>query len=356
MMLIEVLRRVVRAALCVLGWVLCLAGVAVVSAKTRRLQIDHTCTDASASWWKQGSIWGPSWELCAYYGLTALFAHVACLLTGMLLYYDWPLLNGILRVLLAVTTLTTAMLVRKVVCRMVVWAITGGIGTGKTSVSNKLRAEGAIIIDADEVAREVVLPGEKAYKRLVEAFGPTILKSPTEPDSLIDRKHLRRVAFADPESVAKLNRITHEAILKRMLRLLWDVKGLWGTDKDALVVFDIPLLFETKVFKWVCAPIVVVSSSPEKQLERVLARASVPPMTKDFVEKAMASQIPLSVKGAQAHIVLDNNGTLEATWQQLKEFASVKFGLYFAAQEDRVLTGPPGTSDSNVRRRFQKPT
>ena len=115
---------------------------------------------------------------------------------------------------------------------MLLVALTGGIASGKSTVARRLRERGAVIVDADQVARQVVEPGEPALESIVAAFGPGVLAS----DGSLDRAALGAIVFSDPEGRQKLNAITHPAVLERSRALF---AAAAAADPDAIVVYDI---------------------------------------------------------------------------------------------------------------------
>ncbi|EQC40389.1 hypothetical protein SDRG_02287 [Saprolegnia diclina VS20] len=180
--------------------------------------------------------------------------------------------------------------------------LTGGIATGKSTVSKRLREKGAVIIDADVVARQVVEPGQPAHRAIVAAFGTDILN----PDRTLDRAKLGSLVFNDPAKRATLNSCTHKHIL---LAMFFELLYLRVVKRAKLVVFDAPLLFETQILEYFCTPIVVVACSEANQLTRLMSRDKLP---KDQATKRIQAQMPLAEKAAKANIVLDNNDSPEA--------------------------------------------
>ncbi|BBW95303.1 dephospho-CoA kinase [Geobacillus icigianus] len=183
--------------------------------------------------------------------------------------------------------------------------LTGGIASGKSTVSAMMRQLGLPVIDADEAARAVVRPGEDAYRQIVAAFGPGILQKNGD----IDRAKLGAIVFSDEAERTKLNAIVHPAVRRRML-----------AEKEELVragaktiVLDIPLLFESGLTDWV-DKVLVVFVDEETQLRRLMARNG---FTKEEALARIRAQWPLAEKVKRADAVLDNNGTIEETRRQL---------------------------------------
>jgi dephospho-CoA kinase len=174
--------------------------------------------------------------------------------------------------------------------------LTGGIGSGKSTVAEMLRAHGAVILDADAFAREAVAPGTEGLRRVVERFGPEILAG----DDL-DRAKLASVVFADPQALGDLEAIVHPEV-RRMI-----AAGIQAhLDTDRVVVLVNPLLIEMGTHRD-CDTVVVVSVSPETQVARAQGRG----LTEDDVRARIAAQLPLEDRAAQADVLLDNEGTID---------------------------------------------
>jgi dephospho-CoA kinase len=176
--------------------------------------------------------------------------------------------------------------------------LTGGIGSGKSTVAERFVAAGAELIDADQVAREVVVPGKPAWKKIVEHFGDGIL----DDEGFIDRPALGAIVFADPAKRALLNELTHPPVIEAIADQLEMLTAF-----DGVVVLDVPLLVEGGVDRGYDA-IVVVAAKPETQLQRLLADRG---MSEQEAHQRIASQAPLEDKIAKATHVLWNEGTLE---------------------------------------------
>lgn len=183
--------------------------------------------------------------------------------------------------------------------------LTGSIASGKSTVAKMLEKYRFPIVDADQVARLVVEPGEPALTEIVAAFGEEILLE----DGSLNRKKLGNLIFHDPSKRAILNGIIHPAIRKEMLRQ----RDEWLNNGAEVVIMDIPLLFESKLQHFV-EKILVVSLSEEKQLERLMERNQ---LNEEEARARISSQLPLSVKEEGADAVIYNESTLEKTEQQL---------------------------------------
>ena len=188
---------------------------------------------------------------------------------------------------------------------MTVIGLTGGIASGKSTVSSYLRQKGIPIFDADACAWEVEKKGEPCLMQLVRAFGSGILTAEGE----LDRGKMADIAFHDPKVLATLNAIVHKAIEEKRDAFLLAHKG------DALVIVDAPLLLECGWDKLV-DQVWVVSISPEEQIRRAMARSG---MTRSEVVDRIQKQMPLSEKTKQADVVIDNSGSLEELYGQVEE-------------------------------------
>ncbi|MFF0574281.1 dephospho-CoA kinase [Streptosporangium saharense] len=175
--------------------------------------------------------------------------------------------------------------------------LTGGIGSGKSEVSRRLAARGAVVIDADRIAREVVEPGTEGLERIVALFGPEILRE----DGSLDRGKLGSIVFADSEKLASLNAVVHPLVAARVAELQSQ------TDEDAIVVYDVPLLVENNL-----APmydvVVVVDAADETRAGRLVRLRG---MTEADVRARLAAQASREERLRAADIVVPNEGPLE---------------------------------------------
>ncbi|MEU0271265.1 dephospho-CoA kinase [Streptomyces sp. NPDC006307] len=183
--------------------------------------------------------------------------------------------------------------------------LTGGIGAGKSEVSRLLVSYGAVLIDSDKIAREVVEPGTAGLAAVVEAFGPEILT----PEGTLDRPRLGSIVFADPDRLATLNAIVHPLVRARSAELEA------AAASDAVVIHDVPLLTENGL-----APlydlVVVVDASPATQLDRLVRLRG---MTDAEARARMAAQATREQRLAIADLVIDNDGPLEALEPRVRE-------------------------------------
>jgi dephospho-CoA kinase len=174
--------------------------------------------------------------------------------------------------------------------------LTGGIGAGKSEVSRRLAAQGAIVIDADLIAREVVAPGTDGLAEVVAAFGPGILAA----DGSLDREKLGEVVFADPDQLARLNAIVHPRVGARM-RELENSAG-----KAAIVVHDVPLIAENNLAD-AYDLVVVVDVPPRIQLDRLVRLRG---MSREQARARIGAQASRERRLAIAGMVVDNSGSL----------------------------------------------
>ena len=179
---------------------------------------------------------------------------------------------------------------------MLAVGLTGGIGSGKSAVAELLVARGAVLIDADQVAREVVAPGGAAYQALIDRFGAGIVA----PDGTIDRPALAAVAFADDATRADLNAITHPAIGVAMIQARDALE-----DTDNIVVLAIPLLTAKHRDTVKLRLVVVVDCLTDIALERLLTQRG---MDRADAEARIAAQISREERIKEADYVLDNSG------------------------------------------------
>lgn len=191
--------------------------------------------------------------------------------------------------------------------------LTGGIATGKSSVSAYLASKGALLIDADVIAREVMLPGHPVLAAAVQRFGQAILNE----DGTLDRKKLGSIVFQHPEERKALEAITHPAIRKEMREraAAYELKH-----PDKLVVSDIPLLYESGLEEGF-SEVMVVYVPRAVQLERLMNRDQ---MTQADAEARIAAQMDIERKKEWADIVIDNSGSWAQTEKQLELFLTHK--------------------------------
>ena len=191
--------------------------------------------------------------------------------------------------------------------RFVLVGLTGSIATGKSTVSRMFAHLGARVIDADLLAREVVMPGQAAYARIVEEFGPQVIQK----DGSLDRKALGALVFGDSAKRKRLEEITHPAIGLRQQRILsvFDEEAFEG-----VVIWDVALLYEgggaAKMDR-----VVVVYADPETERRRLTERDG---LSEADARARIASQILIAEKAKLADYVIDNSGTREETERQVR--------------------------------------
>jgi len=187
--------------------------------------------------------------------------------------------------------------------------LTGGIGSGKSEVSRRLAARGAVIIDADVAARRVVDPGTPGLARIAEALGPGVLR----PDGVLDRERLGAIVFGDPAQLAKLNAITHPLIAQWMQAA--ERAAVEAAEGDLIVVYDAALLAESG--RWADYDLViVVDVPPEVQVDRLVSQRGMAP---DQARARLAAQASREQRLALADLVIDNSGSLEDLDRRVEE-------------------------------------
>lgn len=190
---------------------------------------------------------------------------------------------------------------------MIVWGLTGGIATGKSTVSKMLEDEGIPVFDADKIAREIVEPDQPGWKQIVAAFGDGIL----HPDRTIDRAKLAQKVFSDPALRRTLESITHPRIRETIGERVMNAAA--GGKELAFV--DAALMIETG---WSndFAGVVVVDCPPGMQLERLMKRDD---LTEEAAKRRIAAQMPLDEKRNAATFVVTNDGSMVKTRRQVSE-------------------------------------
>jgi dephospho-CoA kinase len=186
---------------------------------------------------------------------------------------------------------------------MLLVGLTGGIASGKSTVSAMLAERGAEVIDADHIARQVVMPGMPAWCKIRDHFGPGVL----HPDGQLDRQALADLVFADTSKLALLNEITHPAIFARIADRLEA-----HHDQDVVVVLDAALLIEAGLAEGVDV-VIVVHSPREIQVERLAAKG----VGQSDARNRIASQLEPEKRLARADVVIDNSGSLEDLGRQV---------------------------------------
>jgi dephospho-CoA kinase len=191
--------------------------------------------------------------------------------------------------------------------RFILVGLTGSIATGKSTVSRMFAHLGARVVDADLLAREVVMRGQPAYVKIVEEFGPGVVQE----DGSLDRKALGAIVFADPARRKRLEEITHPAIGARQQRILsvFDEEAFEG-----VVIWDAALLYESGGAATMDR-VVVVFADPETERRRLMERDG---LSEADARQRIASQMPIAEKAKLADHVIDNSGTREETERRVR--------------------------------------
>lgn len=185
--------------------------------------------------------------------------------------------------------------------------LTGSIASGKSTVSRMFDEWEIPVIDADQISRDVVRPGEPAYEDIVHVFGKDVLFE----DGTLDRKKLGKVIFSSKERRKELNDIVHPRVREEMIRR----RESYKEENYKAVVLDIPLLYESGLTDYV-ERVLVVAVDEETQLQRLMERDG---SSREDARERIASQIPVSRKAEMADAVIDNNGTEEESFRQLRD-------------------------------------
>lgn len=189
---------------------------------------------------------------------------------------------------------------------MRVFGLTGGIGTGKSTVARMLREEGIEVVDADSIAHEITAKGKPAFEEIVRAFGIGILL----PDGGIDRKKLGAIVFADPGKRAFLEAITHPAIAREIAEAI----GKLESEGRDIAIVEAALIYEAGR-KGRFEKVIAVRCDMEKQVYRLMARDSI---SKEEAELRISSQMDPDEKARASDIVIDNSGDIDATRAQVR--------------------------------------
>ncbi|MEE2903685.1 MAG: dephospho-CoA kinase [Myxococcota bacterium] len=188
-----------------------------------------------------------------------------------------------------------------------IFGLTGGIGSGKSTVAGIFQEMGAEIVDADQLARLAVAPGSFGLARIIETFGSEIILE----DGTLDRPALGKLVFSDASKRQQLNAIVHPEVQ----RLAQEAFQRLIDKKVSVVLYDVPLLYESKLESLFLA-VVVVYVPPELQIQRVMKRDH---LEKHEVEQRLAAQMSLDLKAEKADYLIDNSHTLEETRSQVRK-------------------------------------
>ncbi|MCS5507710.1 dephospho-CoA kinase [Curtobacterium flaccumfaciens pv. flaccumfaciens] len=188
--------------------------------------------------------------------------------------------------------------------------LTGGIAAGKSTVSRRWTEQGAVVVDADRLARDAVAPGSPGLAQVAERFGPSVIAA----DGSLDRPALGSIVFADPAARKDLEAITHPEVW-RLAQQAFDAAE--AADPDAVVVYDVPLLAEARGSRPLRFDAVVVVDAPAAQrIERLVEHRG---MARDEAERRVAAQASDADRLALADHVVDATGTLEQTIRSADE-------------------------------------
>lgn len=177
--------------------------------------------------------------------------------------------------------------------------LTGGIASGKSTVGQLLREEGFPVIDADQVAREVVEPGTPALEEIFESFGHHLKRE----DGSLDRKALGQIVFGQPQKLKQLNQITHPRVAQRFQEKV----AALAEQGEEVVIYEVPLLFETGLHQMMNG-VILVSLEQEQQLARLMKREG---LNQEDALARIKSQMPLAEKQKLADWIIDNSGDLD---------------------------------------------
>jgi len=205
---------------------------------------------------------------------------------------------------------------------LLVLGVTGGIASGKTTVANMLEDLGVPIIDFDLLSRQVVEPGQPAFKDITDYFGDGVI----DKNGTLDRKRLSTIVFRNPAKRKILEGITHPRIVEAFVR---QIKEMAEKDPHGIVQVVIPLLFEVNLTHLV-HKVLVVYISPDKQIERLTKRDKI---SHKEAENILKAQMPIDQKVAKADFVIHNEGNIDETrkavyamWRSLKEAQQERAG------------------------------
>jgi len=190
---------------------------------------------------------------------------------------------------------------------MILVGLTGGIATGKSTVASIFRRFGATVIDADQLAREVVRPGKPAWREIVKSFGKRVLL----PDRTIDRPALGSIVFHNRRKLRRLEQIIHPRVAREQQRRARDIAR---RTPDALIIYEVPLLFEAGVNTRV-DKIIVVTADRGTQVARLKRRNG---LTRREAIQRITSQLPLAEKARRADIVLDGTKSKSSLSREIR--------------------------------------
>ena len=191
---------------------------------------------------------------------------------------------------------------------MLIVGLTGGIASGKSTMADMFKKEGAYIIDIDMISRDVVKPGKPAWQDVIHIFGKEVLNE----DQTLNRKKVGDIVFSDAEKRKKLEEIIHPKITAETLKKINEIAK---KDNQAIVIIDIPLLIETDKQDTV-NKVVLVYTSPQGQIERLVKRDG---LSLEDAHKRLTSQMPIENKKKYAHYIINNEEPLKEIQKRVKE-------------------------------------
>ena len=192
---------------------------------------------------------------------------------------------------------------------MKIIGLTGGIASGKSTVSRALRELGAIVIDADEVAHTIMEPGKPAWEDIIEHFGSGVLNA----DQTIDREKLGAIVFNNPERLQVLNQITHPRVGEQFKQIITTLRA---EKSDAVLFMEVPLLYETHMER-ICDEVWVVWVDEETQIQRLMKRDG---LSREDALKRIDAQMSLDEKARRADFVIDNRYSIEETIESATKY------------------------------------
>lgn len=187
--------------------------------------------------------------------------------------------------------------------KKIILGITGGFGSGKSTVAGMFKSGNTKIIDADSLAHGLMRPGSRVYKKIISAFGRGILGK----KKAIDRRRLGKIVFLNKEKLGKLNRIVHPQVIRLLKKQIKD-------SGRKIIILDVPLLIEAGL-KDLANKIIVVKAAREKQVQRLIKKTS---LGREDILRRINAQHPLSRKLRIADFIIDNSGTIKQTEKQVE--------------------------------------
>ncbi len=184
--------------------------------------------------------------------------------------------------------------------KVVLVGLTGGIASGKSTVTHFFQTQGAHIVDADQICHELILQGNKAYQKIISTFGKQIL----DMDGEINRGKLGHIIFQDEKKRERLNTILHPLVFKQLKR---EQNRLRSENPQSVLIFDAPLLIESKAHQWMDW-VILVDVDTKTQTERLIQKRS---LTEDEAKRRISAQMPLEEKRAFADEIIDNRQSLD---------------------------------------------